>query len=477
MGSKLSFFFLTDLGKPVSQLVSSESTNESAAARKSLPLSTKTVSSRKLPSDDNNSAEGNTFWSSFLGDSFSSETSNTVSNVSSHRAAERKSSHRASGTVVGRKRRGSSGVRQTTEDVHTSTDGNAIFPVPASTEQKRDGVDIEKSSKLQSNFATSSASSFQERDTESEDGIQKTKPILDTSKVSDVDEDSSQKLCYDTQDPSAAAHRNNHELESSEEARGGHKGEEALLNFPSNDKEVATNSEYTSSEDFRDKNQVGAVMFEDLPIIESGEQHQTPPQVHTAITCTIEQTIESENAWENQLGEVKSTGPFDISQNQQGPVDDVSVDMKSTVSLSVISHDTEVVTELNDQQRPPKDMPLACSTPNCHYNKWSEEELKSVEIAIQHQKELNMLNSELINDTKKNSTMTVNEAATVGEPSSAVEHSEEVKEGENKAEVYCSDEEREDASFINGQFRTSVPKVQLTCSSINNNYYYAFSLS
>lgn len=297
--SKLS----SDLSKPFSQPVSSESTNESAAARKSSPSSTKTVSSRKLPSDDNNSAEGNTFWSSFLGDSFSSESSNRVSNVSSRRSSERKCSRRASGTVTEGKRRGSSGVKQTTENVDATTDSKATLPVPASTEQKCDDVDIEKNSKLQSNFAASSASLCQERDTE--DGTPRIKPIFDASKISDVDEDNSQKLCYDTQGLSAAAQRNNHELESSEEVKGRHESEGALLNFPSNDNVVAANSEYINSKNFRDKNGVGTVTFEDQPIIKSREQHQTPPQVHTAMTSTEEQTLDQKMLRKNNLGKEK----------------------------------------------------------------------------------------------------------------------------------------------------------------------------
>ena len=350
------------MSKPVSQPVSSESTNESAPARKSSPSSTKTVASRKLPSDDNNSAEGNTFWSAFLGDSFSSESSNRVSNVSSRRSSERKYSHRASGTVTEGKRRGSSGVKQTTENVDATTDSKATLPVPASTKQKCDDVDIEKNSKLQSNFAASSASLCQERDTE--DGTPRIKPIFDASKISDVDEDNLQKLSFDTQGLSAAAQTNNHELESSEEAKGRHESEGALLNFPSNDNVVAANSELINSKNFSDKNGVGTISFEDQPIIKSREQHQTPPQVHTAMTSTVEQTLESENALEKQLREGKITGSFDISQNQQGSVGHVTVDVESAGSLSVISHDTEVVIELDDQQRPPKDMPLASSTPN-----------------------------------------------------------------------------------------------------------------
>ncbi|XP_067044419.1 TATA element modulatory factor-like isoform X3 [Acropora muricata] len=434
--SKLS----SDLSKPVSQPVTSESTNESAAARKSSPSSTKTVSSRKLPSDDNNSAEGNTFWSSFLGDSFSSESSNRVSNVSSRRSSERKYSHRASGTVTEGKRRGSSGVKQTTENVDATKDSKATLPIPASTEQKCDDVDIEKNSKLQSNFAASSASLCQERDTE--DGTPRIKPIFDASKISDVDEDNSQKLSYDTQGLSAAAQRNNHELESSEEAKGRHESEGALLNFPSNENVVATNSEHINSKNFSDKNGVGTITFEDQPIIKSREQHQTPPQVHTAMTSTVEQTLESENALEKQLREGKITGSFDISQNQQGSVGYVTVDVESAGSLSVISHDTEVVIELDDQQRPPKDMPLASSTPNCHYNKWSGEVSEFVEIDsndtwLQHQKELNTVNSKSLKDTKKNSTMTVDETAAVEETLSAVEHSEGVKEWEIKEEMCC----------------------------------------
>ncbi|XP_074606065.1 TATA element modulatory factor-like isoform X2 [Acropora palmata] len=434
--SKLS----SDLSKPVSQPVSSESTNESAAARKSSPSSTKTVSSRKLPSDDNNSAEGNTFWSSFLGDSFSSESSNRVSNVSSRRSSERKCSHRASGTVTEGKRRGSSGVKQTTENVDATTDSKATLPIPASTEQKCADGDIEKNSKLQSNFAASSASLCQERNTE--DRTPRIKPIFDASKISDVDEDNSQKLSYDTQGLSAAAQRNKHELESSEEAKGRHESEGALLNFPSNDNVVAANSEHINSKNFSDKNGVGTITFEDQPIIKSREQHETPPQVHTAMTSTVEQTLESENALEKQLREGKITGSFDISQNQQGSVGHVTVDVESAGSLSVISHDTEVVIELDDQQRPLKDMPLASSTPNCHYNKWSVEESEFVEIDsndtwLQHQKELNTVNSKSLKDTKKNSTMTVDETATVEETLSAVEHSEGVKEWEIKEEVCC----------------------------------------
>ncbi|XP_074606066.1 TATA element modulatory factor-like isoform X3 [Acropora palmata] len=447
--SKLS----SDLSKPVSQPVSSESTNESAAARKSSPSSTKTVSSRKLPSDDNNSAEGNTFWSSFLGDSFSSESSNRVSNVSSRRSSERKCSHRASGTVTEGKRRGSSGVKQTTENVDATTDSKATLPIPASTEQKCADGDIEKNSKLQSNFAASSASLCQERNTE--DRTPRIKPIFDASKISDVDEDNSQKLSYDTQGLSAAAQRNKHELESSEEAKGRHESEGALLNFPSNDNVVAANSEHINSKNFSDKNGVGTITFEDQPIIKSREQHETPPQVHTAMTSTVEQTLESENALEKQLREGKITGSFDISQNQQGSVGHVTVDVESAGSLSVISHDTEVVIELDDQQRPLKDMPLASSTPNCHYNKWSVEESEFVEIDsndtwLQHQKELNTVNSKSLKDTKKNSTMTVDETATVEETLSAVEHSEGVKEWEIKEEVCCPGEDREETSFANG---------------------------
>ena len=339
------------------------------------------------------------------------------------------------------------------ENVNATTDSKATLPVPASTEQKCDDVDIEKNSKLQSNFAASSASLCQETDTE--DGTLGIKPIFDASKISVVDEANSQKLCCDTQGLSAAAQRNNHELELSEEAKRRHESEGALLNFPSNDSEVVTNSEHVNSKDFSDKNGVVTVTFEDLPIIKTREKHQTPPQVHTAMTSTVEQTLESENAGEKQLGEGKSTGSFDIStfdisQNQQGSVGHVTVDVESAVSLSVISHDTEVVVELDDQQRALKDMPLASSTPNC---KWSGEESKSVEIDsndtqwLQHQKELNTVNSKSLKDTKKNSTMTVDETASVKETLSAVDHSEEVKEWEIKEEVCCPGEDREETSF------------------------------
>ena len=349
-------------------------------------------------------------------------------------------------------------MKQTTENVDGTTDSKATLPVPASTEQKCADGDIEKNSKLQSNFAASSASLCQERDTE--DRTPRIKPIFDASKISDVDEDNSQKLSYDTQGLSAAAQRNNHELESSEEAKGRHESEGALLNFPSNDNVVAANSEHINSKNFSDKNGVGTITFEDQPIIKSREQHETPPQVHTAMTSTVEQTLESENALEKQLREGKITGSFDISQNQQGSVGHVTVDVESAGSLSVISHDTEVVIELDDQQRPLKDMPLASSTPNCHYNKWSVEESEFVEIDsndtwLQHQKELNTVNSKSLKDTKKNSTMTVDETATAEETLSAVEHSEGVKEWEIKEEVCCPGEDREETSFANGQFSTS----------------------
>lgn len=118
--------------KPKSTSSSSSNAKESLTTRKSSSSSSATTTSKssgKTSSDLNNSkesdSEGNSFWSSFLGDSFSSTTTNTESKTSSRRTSGRKLGSRSnSTTTVNEGNVGGGDDKNELESVNTSSNSS-----------------------------------------------------------------------------------------------------------------------------------------------------------------------------------------------------------------------------------------------------------------------------------------------------------------------------------------------------------------
>ena len=150
----LSFAAASSKQKSTSSSQSGSSGKESTRKSSSLSAATTSKSSRKTSSDlknlKDNDSEGNSFWTSFLGDSVSSNTSKSESKTSSHRTSGRKLGSRLSGGNVG-----GSDDKNEPDSVNTSKGNENTASARSLKQHKKHDINLTDSAKSESNLLIS----------------------------------------------------------------------------------------------------------------------------------------------------------------------------------------------------------------------------------------------------------------------------------------------------------------------------------
>lgn len=361
---------------------SSGSSKENSIARKSssssLSTTTASKSSRKsspviVNSTENDKAEGNSFWSSFLGDSFHSTAKNIDSKTSSHRTAGRKPGARVSGPTAGRKVRNNDDIKNAHSKNTTTASDRGLL----SQELKQNESDtsyISNATKMHRHLPVSNSHLSQEDETarvtedicttnvdsattkEEEDILPSFKCGSQDSGVTPVEisDGSEIKQCHlelssvnNCEEPGALGNNSSSLLNTSVKARS--KDLEKVEELPPLSKEFLSVVEA--------QNEICNVETVDFSAVLHPEVLQST-NVETMSSQNIEET--------NNLGiddSVRLNGP---------PVIDSEVSLAVTGDEALV----ELSTEAADQYRLHKVNPLASSTPIYFSNKQSDKERK-----------------------------------------------------------------------------------------------------
>lgn len=381
---------------------SSKDTLTTRKSSSSLPTTAATNSSRKASSgasnSKNNDSEGNSFWSSFLGDSFSSTTTNTESKTSGRRPAGRKPGSRVSGVETRVKGRSSDERRKAVESANTSGDNDGSSSSRALKQQKKNDVDVTNTSESISNLSASNPPSSQEEETGNVTGNlpkNDNKTVFDISKGEDVG--SPENAECNAHDVSVEPIKSSNKLESEplkpSSIENNEKDNNKDLNSPGNDSSslLVIISTPSSSKDLKEDNinhtqQEPAVLLEE----EQNQSHNT----ETADSSAVKLPEESCETNEDVLGSVKKTDGVVNSQDAKGVSAsavskgmDGSLFMDSTDNIAVTDksgHEFPQESESVDQPTFLKVEPLASSTPNrLNSNESSDKGAKS-EQTISH---------------------------------------------------------------------------------------------
>lgn len=456
--------------------VSPDSTNKSSLTRNSSSSSSMTAllnSSRKsssgvLNSKENNSTEGSSFWSSFVGDSLSTATTNNDSNTSSHRVTGRKPSPRVSGTVGGRKGR-ESGIRKKSESLNNATDREEIFSATESEKQKSDGIDFKETSKSPNSLHMSGsyADLLKERVTGSEDTPDKTKQS-GSFDISEVGEDNPQESTTPAASNLGLDLKSTKIISDEETSKG--QSEEPNINVLAKDSDTVHSSMNASSVNGEKEKPVPSIDHKDPPFV-SSRQYKIP-ETYTVTSCAVKQSVESENMAENRLETIENKGSIDDSQsngdiyytsitcnNLATPRNHGSPDVDTVVTQGVSTFDNphELLTEYADPQRIHDVTPVASSTPNCHSNKWLHKESKTEETnlndGIELQEELHKVNIIVsLSDFEGNDGTAASETEVIVQPDYDVKQGKQLddfKKLENSGQVSSLVEETQHPAMIN----------------------------
>lgn len=476
-------FFSTASSKQKSDFssVSTGSGRESLTTRKSSSSLSTTVPSKSprksslvdTDSKDIDSNESNSFWSSFLGDSFSSSTTNNDSKTSNCRTAGRKPGSRVSGTAAGRKVRSKDDIK---EAVNTARDKDSISSAKPLKHDKNDGVDITNSTKAESNLlVVSSVNLSQQQETGdfAKDLHNKVEKKI-CSDVTEVGEGNLQKGSCDAQNNSVTPVERSkglelkHSITTPTELSQRDNNEE--LNTPGNDSASLLNiSEEASSKDLQNEEPIAA-NEEPVSVVEVQNQTRDTRAVNSSVleqpegsrdtnAITLERIVNTDGIIHSQNAEEVSTRAVSSSVSLGL---DTSPVMDSTVSYTVVTDKAELSfpTESTDQHRFHKGEPLASSTPNTFLDKESNKETKIEEASSPEPSEdSDVLNQSegLVNISftgiKENEPLFVNETELIKD----VVFVEERKQFEDsipqqqKEEMPCKEVETQHLSMNNGK--------------------------
>ena len=417
---------------------------------------------------DNN--ESNSFWSSFLGDSFSSSETNNDSKTSNRRTAGRKPGSRVSGTATGRNVRSKDNRK---EAVNTATDKESISSLK---QHKSDaGIAITDTTKAKSNLLVSSVNLSQQQETGdfANDLLNNVEKKI-CSDVSELGEGNLQKGSCDAKKHSVIPVERSRGLEfkhsKTSPVEQSHRDNNEELNTPGNDSVYLLNiSLEASSKDLQKEEPIAANEEAVLVVEVQNQTHDTrginssvleqPEESHDTNANTLEREVNIDGIINSQNAKEVSTGAVSGSVSLGLGTSPV---MDSTVSDTVVTGQAEQAfpTESIDQHRFHKGEPLACSTPNNLLKKESDKKTKIEEASSPGASE----DSDVLNQSeglvnipftgiKENEPLSVNETELIKD----VLLVKERKQSENsilqqqREEMPCKEVETLHLSMINGK--------------------------
>ena len=359
---------------------SSSSSSGNAASKSSRKTSSNAINSK------DNDGDSNSFWSSFLGDSFSTSTTNTESKTPGRRTAGRKPGSRVTDTATGKKGR-SSIDRKEPAGVNSAEDKDDISSSRALKQHKMNGDnDVTNTTKSDKNLQASDALLPQEKETGNVEDLankDKKKTVSDIPKVKKGGR--THRAECDNQDLSVTPDGFSDKLESkhfkhsssdneswgdeNKECNAPEDGGASLLNI----------SAITTSKDLQEE-ELNTANEEPVSLVEI--------QSETMDSFAGEEPKESLEANESAVGSINQVDGVVNSQDAK----DVSVISAHDESSFRDSTDNVTVTnkaghdnsqETADQQNFFKVEPLASSTPNHFLDERSDKETKSEEALSQ----------------------------------------------------------------------------------------------
>lgn len=473
----MSYYFSVSAAssKPKSTSSSSSNAKESLTTRKSSSSSSATTtskSSQKTSSDLNNSkesdSEGNSFWSSFLGDSFSSTTTNTESKTSSRRTSGRKLGSRSnSTTTVNEGNVGGGDDKNELESVSTSSNSSGR----TLKQHTKRNINQTNTAKSDGNLQASHALLSHQEGTAngSKDLSNQDENVTDFVNSQVVEDTSPEKAEFNTQELIVASAESENKLKSERlklsstgKTRKGNKEVFTPGNDVSKDQNDASLQDVSQVKNSEVSKEIKANASHEEPA-SSSQSHNTETDVYsTPKWKPVESHETNENANTTQNTDIISSQ--DVGEGLSNVVSK-SVNSDLNGSSLVDSTDNVVITDKTGQeiqtgseQNKFLDVePLASSTPNHHVKERSAslDKVKKLELTpsqpvdeyteVLNQKENALVyvvqeSESPITDAKEDKTVSKDVAEMFKEATSFIEEKEST--GSRKQEIEaCTDSE------------------------------------